>query len=105
MRLASSPRALTLTSALAIGCDRDNDIGSIPASAYVEAVRRSSLADADAIFISCTVTKALDEIDKIEAETGLPVVTSNQAAFWHALTLSGWKKPINGYGRLLREGW
>lgn len=96
---------LELTSARAIGCDRDDDIGSIAGSVYVDAVRRSSLADADAIFISCTVTKALDEIEKIEAETGLPVVTSNQAAFWHALTLSGWTKPIAGYGQLLREGW
>lgn len=96
---------LKLTSVRAIGCDRDDDIGSIPGSVYVDAVRQSNLADADAVFISCTVTKALDEIEKIEAEIGLPVVTSNQAAFWHALTLSGWRKPIAGYGRLLREVW
>ncbi|SKD08325.1 maleate cis-trans isomerase family protein [Paraburkholderia hospita] len=96
---------LQLTSARAVGCDTDDAIGSVPASVYMDAVRQSDLAGADAIFISCTVTKALNEIEKIEAETGLPVVVSNQAAFWHALTFAGWKSPIPGYGRLLREMW
>lgn len=100
-----SEAGLELTSARAIGCDTDDAIGSIPASVYLDAVRQSNLSDADAIFISCTVTKALGEIEKIEEATGLPVVTSNQAAFWHALTLAGWSTPIHGPGRLLREMW
>ncbi|EJM67416.1 maleate cis-trans isomerase [Pseudomonas sp. GM49] len=100
-----SEGGLQFTSVRAIGCDTDDAIGSVPASVYVDAVRQSDLAGADAIFISCTVTKALSEIEMLEAETGLPVVTSNQASFWHALTLAGWSTPINGYGRLLREMW
>lgn len=96
---------LQFTSVRAVGCDTDDAIGSVPASVYVDAVRQSDLSGADAIFISCTVTKALDEIEMIEAETGLPVVTSNQASFWHALTLAGWNTPIHGFGRLLREMW
>jgi maleate isomerase len=96
---------LDFTSVRAVGCDTDDAIGSIPASVYVDAIRQSTLSGADAIFISCTVTKALGEIEKIEDETGLPVVASNQAAFWHALTLAGWKTPIHGHGRLLSEMW
>ncbi|MGH3318813.1 MAG: maleate cis-trans isomerase family protein [Streptosporangiaceae bacterium] len=35
--------------------------------------------DADGLFVSCTNFRALEAIPKIEAETGLPVVTSNSA--------------------------
>lgn len=94
-----------LTSALAAGYDTDHTIGSIPAEFFVEAAKASALEGADAIFISCTGTKALNVIERVEAETGLPVVVSNQAAFWHALRLSGWSTPISGYGRLLQEKW
>lgn len=96
---------LACTSVRCAGYDTDHAIGSIPAAFFVEAAKASKLQGADAIFISCTGTKALNVIDDIETETGLPVVVSNQAAFWHALGLSGWKAPVSGYGKLLREMW
>ncbi|WP_186075314.1 maleate cis-trans isomerase family protein [Burkholderia gladioli] len=81
--------------------DTDYAIGSIPECFFVEAAQASQLAGVDAIFISCTGTRALNVIEEIEAQTGLPVVVSNQAAFWHALRLAGREVPIRGYGRLL----
>lgn len=84
------------------GFDTDMDIGSVPRDAYLNLARTTDHRDADAIFVSCTATKALDAIDEIEAATGLPCVTSNQAAFWHAMKLAGWDEPITGYGRLLK---
>lgn len=96
---------VSFTSVRAAGYDTDHAIGSIPADFFVEAAKASKLDGAEAIFISCTGTKALNVIDEIEAETGLPVVVSNQAAFWHALSLTGWSAPIDGFGRLLREMW
>lgn len=87
------------------GFDTDMDIGSVPRAAYLEQARNTDHRDAQAIFISCTATKALDAIDEIEAATGLPCVSSNQAAFWHALRLAGWKEPIPGFGQLLRTWW
>lgn len=87
------------------GFDTDMDIGSVPCSAYLEQARETDHRDAQAVFVSCTATKALDAIDAIEDATGLPCVTSNQAAFWHAMRLAGWSEPIAGFGRLMREKW
>jgi maleate isomerase len=87
------------------GFDTDMDIGSVPRQAYLEQAKRGKHRDADAIFVSCTATKALDAIDDIEMATGLPCVTSNQASFWHALALAGWSEPIKGFGKLMRDCW
>jgi maleate isomerase len=94
-----------LTSVRSLGCDTDTAIGSIPAKTYIEAALAGDYKDADAIFISCTATRALDIIEQLEREIGLPVVTSNQAVFWHAMKLAGWNKAIPGYGRLMSSTW
>jgi maleate isomerase len=57
--------------------------------------------DADIVLISCTSIPVIHLIEKIEAQTGLPVVTSNQAGFWGALRGSG-IKALDGYGRLMQ---
>jgi len=87
------------------GFDTDMDIGSVPCHAYLDQARETDHRDAQAIFVSCTATKALDAIDDIEEATGLPCVTSNQAAFWHAMLMAGWNEPIAGFGKLMREKW
>jgi maleate isomerase len=67
---------------------------------YRRAIAAMDIGSADAIFLSCTTAATLDLIEPLEAETGLPVVTSNQAAFWHALRLSGRTPVLTGFGRL-----
>lgn len=96
---------IPLRSVRSLGYDTDIAIGSVPVAGFAEAVRASDLRDADAVFISCTATKALNSVEALEAEIGIPVIASNQAALWHALRLSGWRNPIPGFGRLLREYW
>lgn len=92
---------IELVSVTCTGFDTDDNIGRVPAEAFVDATMSAERSGADAVFISCTATKALNIIDQLEARVGLPVVTSNQAAFWHAARLAGWSKPIAGYGRLM----
>jgi len=58
-------------------------------------------ADADALFFSCTNLRVLDHIEALESQFGLPIVSSNQAMFWHAMTLAGNPPQCKGYGRLL----
>lgn len=58
-------------------------------------------ADTDLLFMSCTNLRVLDHIEKLEARFGLPVICSNQAMFWHAMTLAGRQPECRGYGRLL----
>jgi maleate isomerase len=59
--------------------------------------------DADAYFLSCAQTRTAEVIDAIEKSLGKPVITSNQAAVWHALRESGVKDPVPGFGRLMRS--
>ncbi|OWT66394.1 maleate cis-trans isomerase [Candidimonas nitroreducens] len=58
--------------------------------------------DAQAIFLSCANLRTLEIIEPLERATGLPVVTSTQAAMWHMLRLLSYSGPI-GPGRLLSE--
>jgi maleate isomerase len=55
----------------------------------------------DAIFMSCTNLRVLDHIERLESRFGIPVVCSNQAMFWHAMTLGGKIPSCKGFGRLL----
>jgi maleate isomerase len=58
---------------------------------------------ADAYFISCAAVRSAEAIDRLEAELGKPVITSNQVSFWHALRLAGIKDSVQGFGRLLSK--
>jgi maleate cis-trans isomerase len=55
----------------------------------------------EAIFISCTNFRTIEIIQKLEKETGKPVISSNQATMWYALRRLGLKDSIKGYGQLL----
>ena len=56
----------------------------------------------DGVFISCTNFAIAPFIETLEADLGIPVVTSNQATLWAALRKAGLKAPVEGYGSLLR---
>lgn len=58
--------------------------------------------DAEALFLSCTAARAAETVERLEALTGRPVVTSNQAMIWRAMRLAGESGPIHGLGRLGR---
>ncbi len=58
---------------------------------------------ADALLITCTDFPTLPLLAGLEAETGLPVVTSNQATFRAALRAAGIADRFSGFGRLLAE--
>ena len=42
-------------------------------------------------------------IDRLERDTGLPVLTSTQFSVWAALKTIGYAGKVEGYGRLLAE--
>lgn len=94
-----------VTAAACLEIEDDAGISRVRSDQYAAAIRQMDLTDADAVFISCTATTAIDAIEQLEKELGLPVVTSNQATVWHSLKLTGWKEEIPGYGQLLRTSW
>ncbi|WGW03048.1 maleate cis-trans isomerase family protein [Tropicibacter oceani] len=56
---------------------------------------------AQALFLSCTNLRTLDVIDRLEQETGLPVLSSNQVLAWNMLRQAGIADAIRGAGRLM----
>ena len=58
---------------------------------------------ADGIVISCGGLRTLGVAKPLEAERGLPVVSSTPAAFWEAVRLAGHDGKVAGYGRLLER--
>jgi maleate isomerase len=58
---------------------------------------------ADAYFLSCAQVRVGEIIAALERDLGRPVVTSNQAALWHALRESGVKDRVTGFGTLLQQ--
>jgi maleate isomerase len=59
--------------------------------------------EADTIALSCTNWQTMDAIERIEHDTGKPVVSTTQATIWAALRAIGYNEAIGGYGRLLRS--
>ncbi|WP_298837264.1 Asp/Glu racemase [uncultured Roseobacter sp.] len=57
-----------------------------------------------AIVLSCTDMRSTEIIAALEAETGKPVITSNQSMMYQALKATGFRGVINGYGQLLARG-
>lgn len=79
----------------------EQEIARVQPEAIVSAGRAITGPGAEALFISCTGLQGHAAIAALEAATGRPVVTSNQAQVWEALSLIGYARPVHGYGRLL----
>ena len=58
---------------------------------------------ASGMFIGCPQWPIIDNVEKIERETGIPVVTHIAAIMWGALNHIGVREPFAGRGRLLAE--
>ena len=88
-----------------MGFKRSIDMGMVLPEATYRFARNvvREAPDADALLISCGNLRSFEIIENLETDTGLPVVTSNQAGLWQALRLTGIQSPLPGLGRLLRE--
>ena len=82
---------------------KDSDMVRVAPQFLADMAAGLDRPEADAIFISCGALRSVDIIDDLEARTGKPVITSNQALAWDALRLAGINDRIEGFGRLLRE--
>ena len=91
-------------SVVGLGCLGIIDSYGIPVTP-LEKVYQLALSidcpEADGIFISCTNFPTLGVINRLEADTAKPVVTSNQASLWLALRKLGAEASIQDGGQLL----
>ena len=82
---------------------KDSDMVRVAPGFLADMAAGLDRPEADAIFISCGALRSVDIIEELEARTGKPVITSNQAQAWDALRLAGINDRIEGFGRLLRD--
>jgi maleate isomerase len=83
--------------------DLDEDIASVDPKHLLETLIKLDINDADALFVSCTALPILKIIDKVEKKINKIVLSSNQTLIWDTLRSVGYKSPIEGYGKLLRN--
>ena len=62
---------------------------------------RASPPGGDLIFFSCGATRLVEVIPLLEAETGVPVLSTNLSVIWRSLQVLGVHSPIQGKGKLL----
>jgi maleate cis-trans isomerase len=84
-----------------LGVNTNIEMARIPPAAIADQVRNAAKGvDADLCFISCTAIRSAGLIADMEAELGVPVITSNQVMAWHALKSLNVRARVPGFGRL-----
>ena len=88
----------------AVGLAGSDQYCTMPPQLWYDAAIELWKPEAQACFISCANIHSIDAIESIEKVLDRPVVTSNQAAFWHALRTIGLNEDVPGLGRLMKIG-
>jgi maleate isomerase len=81
----------------------NNILANLSPSVLYRLAKEADSPEVDGIFVSCTGLDVLDIIEPLEQDLHKPVVTSNQASYWHAFKIARIGEPIPGYGRLMSE--
>ncbi len=84
----------------ALGLATNTEMTAVEPAFLVRFAYENRAAEADAYFLSCTAVRSAGIIGKLEAELGRPVITSNQAAAWYALSSAGIERRPTAFGRL-----
>lgn len=90
-----------------VGYHRLDDVASIYTESEERAYALARAADAptaDAVLLSGTGLPTAGVIESLEQDLGKPVLSSTLALFWQALRIAGVRSPVEGFGRLLRDG-
>ena len=97
MRAALAAHGVETVSDFSFGQKEDRTVARITEAstrrAIVEAARKPGV---EAVFTSCTNLRTFGILDAVEAELGIPVISSNSALMWRLLTLAG--QPAIGWG-------
>lgn len=88
---AFSALGMELAGERCLGMANDQDMARMDADTLTEIACETLPEGADALFISCTALPAAQLAGRIEKRLGVPVLTSNLAALWACLRLSGFQ--------------
>lgn len=86
-----------------LGLSHDSEIDRQDLETVYKLAKEVDIDDSDAVVILCTGIRSIPILDMLEKDLGKPVISANQATFWHSLRLSGVKETIKGYGGLLEK--
>jgi maleate isomerase len=81
-----------------------SDFGEVSPEQIYDWARGNVPASADALVIGGNGMRAIGAIEALEQTLGLPVLSANQVAFWHAHRLADLHAPVIHYGRILAAG-
>ena len=98
-----SKKNINIVSFGTFNIDLDEDIASVDPKHLLETLIKLDINDADALFVSCTALPALEILDQVEKKINKIVLSSNQTLIWDTLRSIGYKSPVEGYGKLLRN--
>lgn len=84
-----------------LGVTDNFEIAKIPPAVVEDLVRRADRPAAQAILIAGGNMPCLSVVNRLEAEIGKPVLTTNQAGIWAICRHFGVKPALPEYGRLL----
>ncbi|MEM7093621.1 MAG: aspartate/glutamate racemase family protein [Actinomycetota bacterium] len=92
---------LTVTAVGSFLESSDLVVARISEASIADGVRQVAAGgDFDAVFVSCTSLRVFGIVDSLEAELGVPVVSSNLALLWRLLRLAGVDDQLKGFGSL-----
>jgi len=95
-------KGVEIPHATTYGLELDSEICQVAEETIMQSALNQDISGVDALFISCTGLRVVDLIEDMENRLGIPVITSNQAMAWHALTLCGYPDDVPCFGRLMR---
>lgn len=83
--------------------ENDNEVARIDAASIEAAVLElGQEADVEAVFVSCTSLRLVEQVERLEARLNKPVTSSNHALAWRSLRLTGCADVVPGFGRLMQ---
>ena len=74
-----------------------------PAVVRDQAITACKGLDCDGVYSCCSAVRTIEIIEEVERELGKPMISGNQATMWLMLKKAGFKKPVDGFGTLLRQ--
>lgn len=95
-----SEAGFNITNMTGLGLDDDYAISELDSTQIYDMAMEADTEDAEAVFLSCTGLSAVHLVEALEEDLQKPVITSNQATFWHTLRLSDVASEIDGFGQL-----
>ena len=98
-----SQKNIEVLSFASFNLNLDSEIANVDPNYILEISSKLEMKNVDALFISCTALPVLNILNKLENKLKKLVLSSNQTLIWDTIRSTGYKFPIEGYGKLLEK--